>query len=214
MQLLKPFTGTGSIFFPLGRPPQGTCEFATAACLRACYVTDPSDFDEEMRISDTEQQRIYQAVMSRPIEDIRDIFLRDLYGLQTPILAWFGSGDCLAKDTNRISALVRLMPKTVIQMGFTRNRVLWEQHKDIFALSIESEEEAPDPNAMYSIPDYEKETSVMYVPKYQVRGGYCGPVVCTDRDRAQDKLTHYINCQTCHRLRTGCFDRRAAGALG
>jgi hypothetical protein len=93
-------------------------------------------------------------------------------------------------------------------MGFTRNRKLWELHKDIFALTIDDEADAPDPDAMYSIPNYEKETSTMFVPSYQVRGGLCGPMLCKDRDRSRTDLTHYINCKTCRRWKTGCFDRR------
>ena len=207
MRLLKPFTGTGAVFFPEGLPPKGTCEFATPRCLRSCYVADRSDFDEETRISEEEKRRVYEVITSESAEVIRNVFLRDLDGLQTPILAWFGSGDCPAKDVDQISAIIQAMPTGVVQMGFTRNRVLWERHKAVFALSIEDPEEATDPSAMYAIPDYEKETSVMYVPAYQVRGGYCGPLVCEDRDRGRPDLTHYINCRTCHRLGAGCFDR-------
>jgi hypothetical protein len=207
-QLLRPFTGTGAVFFPIGKPPGGTCAFATDECLRACYMADPSGFDEETRITNTEKRSIYRDVVSSPIEVVRDAFLCDLYGLQTRILAWFGSGDCLMSDVDHISRLIESMPDSVVQMGFTRNRTLWERHKDVFSLSINSKEEASDPNAMYSIPDYEKETSVMYVPAYQVRGGHCGPILCKDHDRNRSELTHYINCKTCHRLHTGCFDRR------
>lgn len=207
-RLLRPFTGTGAVFFPIGPPPIGTCEFATTSCYQHCYVRDRCNFDEETRISQDEKYQIYYTIISAATGVIRDRFLQDLKGLQTPILHWFGSGDCLAGHTDQISYIIRAMPETVIQMGFTRNRELWERHKDVFALSIEKEEDAPDPGAMYSIPDYKKETSVMYVPNYEVRGGYCGPILCKDRDRCHPELSHYINCRICHRLRTGCFDRR------
>jgi hypothetical protein len=209
MKLLRPFTGTGSVFFPIGPLGEGgTCEFATEACLAQCYVKDPVDFDEETRITPEAANRIYSMVRREPTEVVRRMFLRDLDGLQTPILHWFGSGDCPTRDTEIISAIIKSMPPAVVQMGFTRNRKLWERHKGIFSLTIEREEDAPDQDAMYSIPDYEKETSTMFNPSYQVRGGLCGPMLCKDRDRSRTDLTHYINCKTCYRWQTGCFDRR------
>ena len=211
MSVLKPFTGTGAVFFPVGSPPLGTCAFSTPDCRHHCYMTEAEDkdFDEETRVSDEETRRIWSIInLSESIEAIRHIFLRDLEGLQTPILHWFASGDCLPDKVGRISRIIDAMPDHIIQMGFTRNRKLWVRHKDVFSLTIEKEEDAPDPNAMYSIPDYRKQTSVMYCPAYEVRGGFCGPHLCMDRDRDRPELTHYINCRTCHRLKTGCFDRR------
>lgn len=206
--LLRPFTGTGSIFFPVLPPPEGTCEFATSSCCKYCYVNDHSNFDEETRIPQEIKRQIYQLVMTLPIKVLWQWFLNDLEGLQTHILSWFGSGDCLTKDVDRISEIIEQAPSSIIQMGFTRNKKLWKRYKNIFALSIESEKDATDTEAMYSIPDYESETSVMYCPSYEVRGGFCGPIVCTDRDRNRKDLTHYINCKICYRLKTGCFDRR------
>jgi len=209
MKLLRPFTGTGAIFFPVGRPPVGTCQFATDKCLATCYVNDPSDFDQETRVPTCVKQAVYRAVIDWHTWDLVRVFKRELDGLQTPILSWFGSGDCLEKDGDKISRIVEALKKAgVVQMSFTRNRDLWECHKDVFALTIEYEDEATDPTAMYSIPNYEKETSVMYCPSYEVRGGYCGPIVCQDKDRTRPELTHYINCRICHRLKMGCFDRR------
>ena len=208
MKLLRPFTGTGSVFFPIGLPPNGTCEFATAQCRKHCYMDDPSDFDEETRVPYSETWDIYAGIVAAPLVEVRDQFLGDLDGLQTHILSWFGSGDCPSKDVERISALIRLMPERIVQMGFTRNEDLWERHPDVFALTIEDEEEMTDPDALYSIPDYEAETSVMHTPDYEIRGGFCGPILCQDRDRTRKDLSHYINCRTCCRLGTGCFDRK------
>jgi hypothetical protein len=207
-RLLRPFTGTGSVFFPIGPPPYGTCEYATTGCLEACYVNDRSDFDEETRIPECAKREMYHLMITESISDIVDRLLLDLAGLQTHILSWFGSGDCLEADVDRISSIIDAIPKHIVQMGFTRNQNLWELHKGIFALTIEKKEDAPDPIAMYAIPNYDKETSVMFSPHYTVRGGYCGPIVCQDQDRGHPELTHYINCKTCHRLSTGCFDRR------
>ena len=79
------------------------------------------------------------------------------------------------------------------------------RYKEIFALTIERKEDAKG-NGMYAIPNYEKETSVMYSPFYQVKGGLCGPTTCDDI--IDEKLNHYINCRICMRIETGCFDRR------
>ena len=210
MKLLRPFTGTGAIFFPVGLPPAGTCQFATEDCTRLCYAIDPVDanFDEEMRIPQDEKWKIYRCVMEMDKKMLVDRLLDELYGLQTTILHWFGSGDCLLKDTERICEIIDAVGDKAVQMGFTRNNKLWKKHKDIFALTVESKEEATDVDALYSIPNYKEQVSVMYSPRYQVVGGYCGPVTCRDIHRDRRELEHYINCRTCLRLKTGCFDRR------
>jgi hypothetical protein len=208
MNLLRPFTGTGALFFPVGPPPDGTCQYATEACLKHCYVNDRSDFDEELLVSKWDKKRIYQRVMEWDLQKLVALILSDLCGLQTRILHWFGTGDCLDKDVDRVSEVIEAVPADVIQMGFTRNRKLWGRHKDILALTLEKFDPAPDPAAMYSVPDYENETSVMWCPSYDVRGGFCGPILCKDSDRHYADLTHYINCRTCYRRKLGCFDRR------
>lgn len=210
MKLLRPFTGTGAVLFPVGVPPNGTCEFATRTCLKCCYAEDPNDmnFDEELRIPESEKWKIYECFVQMPVDLICAKILKDLDGLQTPILHWFGSGDCQTKDIDKISSIIKSIGEQIVQMGFTRNIELWQRHKEIFALTIDSKDDTLDKYGMYAVPDYEAQTSIMYVPSYQVKGGYCGPVICRDRDREQKDLDHYINCQTCLRLTTGCFDRR------
>lgn len=210
MKLLRPFTGTGAVFFPAGPPPKGTCEFASPACLEHCYAEDPNDrnFDEELRIPEYEKWSIYENFKHESVNLISAQILKDLDGLQTPILHWFGSGDCPTTDIDKISSIIKFVGDDAVQMGFTRNIELWRRHKEIFALTIDSKKNVLDKHSMYSVPDYKAQTSVMYVPSYQVRGGYCGPVTCRDIYRDKKDLEHYINCRTCLRLRTGCFDRR------
>lgn len=210
MKLLRPFTGTAAVFFPVGMPPKGTCEFASSDCLKYCYAEDPNDrnFDEELRIPESEKWKIYKYFVNMSVDLICTKILRDLNGLQTPILHWFGSGDCPTKDINKISSIIKSVDKEIAQMGFTRNIELWKKHKEIFALTIDSKNDAVNKHGMYSIPDYKAQVSVMYAPSYQVKGGYCGPVTCRDIYRDKKELEHYINCRTCLRLKTGCFDRR------
>lgn len=211
MKILRPFTGTGAVFFPVGTPPKGTCQFATKACLASCYAVDAGDmnFDEEVRISDCDKQEIYNWIMNSSIGVIRDRFLFELDGLQTDILHWFGSGDCQIKDQSHIQDIINsLLDDSVIQMGFTRNISLWRANIEIFALAVESIEDVhsmSEPGALFSIPQYNKQTSIMVTSKGETRGGLCGPLICSDR--WMECLDHYINCQTCRRLNTGCFDK-------
>ncbi len=209
MKILRPFTGTGAVFFPIGKPPVGTCEFATKGCMKYCYQMAPQhpNFDEEILIPEEEKKIIYEKIMNLSLDNLYKKIKEELDGLQTPILHWFGSGDCLLDDTDRVGKIVDYIRKDseIIQMGFTRNKKLWGRHKDIFALTIEKKEDVGQLEGMFAIPNYKEETSVMYSPFYQVRGGYCGPITCDDL--SDETLNHYINCKTCMRLKTGCFHR-------
>jgi hypothetical protein len=215
MKILRPFTGTGAVFFPVGLPPVGTCEFATPECLKECYTYETSwgngveNFDDEIRIGEADKQFIYDAFINWEMECLIKEILFELAGLQTHIFHWFGSGDCQTKNIDRLSNIIRILStKGITQMGFTRNREFWERNKDILALTVNDESEMTDLKAIYAVPDFENCTSIMCSPKYQVRGGYCGPIICSDRDRKNQHLDHYINCKICHRLQLACFDRR------
>ena len=141
MKILKPFSGTGAICFPIGRPPKGTCEFASTKCLKSCCAKGDSEYDEELHITHEEKEEIYSQTMTAPLWWLKEKFIGELDGLQTPILYWFGSGDCKTKDIQRIEDIIKIMPGSIKQMGFTRNTTLWEKHKGIFALTLETEEE-------------------------------------------------------------------------
>lgn len=207
MYLLRPFTGTGAIFFPIGLPPDGTCEFSTESCRENCYVGNNSLFDFESHIPKEEARDIYDYIVREPsIDKICKKIKLELMGLRTPILHWFGTGDCPTKDIDKISAIIDTIPKTIVQMGFTRNIELWEKYKDIFSLTVERRDDIRGREGMFSIPDYVEGISIMSSSNYSVRGGYCGPITC--RDIIESKLEHQINCQVCHKLLIGCFDRR------
>lgn len=194
--------------FPIGRPPEGTCEFATEKCLKSCYVIKDVAYDEEMVISEEERRWIYNKFMYAPIGWIREQIEIELDGLQTPILHWFGSGDCLTEDLDRVCEIIRAAGKIegIVQMGFTRNVELWKKYKNIFALTIEKKEDAGRRVGLFSIPRYKQQVSVMYATWYEVIGGWCGATSC--RDLKGRILEHAINCKTCLRLKAGCFDKR------
>ena len=208
MKLLRPFTGTGAVFFPIGLPPAGTCEFMTKRCMVQCYATGKkySNYDIEILIPETEKWLIYKQIMTQNIRHLKSQILRELDGLQTPILHWCGSGDILTKDMDRISQVIEYIRDDALQIGFTRNIEFWKRHKGIFSLTIEdySDAETIDKNGFFSVPNYRRQTTVMCSPARSVRGGYCGPLSCDDM---KDKtLNHYINCKACLKLNTGCFD--------
>ena len=207
MKLLRPFTGTGAIFFPIGLPPNGTCEFSTYECRKYCYAYSDSLFDFEIRVSEEDKREIYNYIMSKPIKEIISKIINELDGLQSPILHWFGTGDCMLKDIDTISAIIDNVPDNIIQMGFTRNVNLWEKYKDIFSFTIEKIEDINSRIGMFSIPNYEECISVMCAGDYNIRGGFCGPFTC--RDQIDSKLEHQINCRVCSDLKIGCFDRRS-----
>ncbi len=204
-KLLKMFTGTGAIFFPIGLPPRGTCAFSTKECRKHCYVKKTSLFDWESTLDDSVMREIYKFVTKAPIWQVCEAIERDLEGLQTNILSWFGSGDCEMKHFDRISEIIRSIDTSIIQMGFTRNPKLWKRFPNIFAFSVEKVENIKSKSGMFSISNYEAQVSVMYSPAHQVRGGHCGPVTCGDM--TDMTLEHHLNCQICHKLKLGCFDR-------
>lgn len=203
--LLRPFTGTGAVFFPIGRPPQGTCAFATEQCLKQCYAAMPKypNFDEELRVSAEDKVVVRRVILNRPIEEVVGRICADLRGLQTPILHWFASGDCIPRDTDRIVQVIDAIDDCGIeQMGFTRNERLWAIRPDVFALTVESREDVRD-EGRCSLADYEAGTATMYLDGKRARGGSCGPELCVDLDDAN--LSHFLNCRACLRLKTGCF---------
>lgn len=206
MKIIRPFTGTGAVFWPIGKPPTGTCEFSTINCEKYCYAALPEypDFDEEIRIPESEKRDILRLFVNSPISWLIDEILIELDGLQTNILHWFGSGDCPSKYTERVIEIIGLLrSKNITQMGFTRNIELWEKEKGIFALTLESQRDICGRAGMFAITDYGKGTSIMFCGENPTRGGYCGPELC--EDKLEEKLTHFINCKICLRKSLGCF---------
>ena len=206
MKLLRPFTATGGVFFPMGLPPKGTCQYSTKSCRQYCYASNDSLFDFETNVSEEEKWEIYNFFIQESTDTIINRIVKDLDGLQTPILHWFGTGDCMSKDIYKISSIIDAVPGYVVQMGFTRNKKLWAKYKNIFALTIEDLKYAEDKEGMFSKPNYIEGISQMYSSKYYVRGGYCGPLTC--KDLVESEVEHFVNCQVCRKLKIGCFDRR------
>lgn len=210
MKLLRPFAGTGAIFFPEGALPDGTCEFATEECSKGCYVKEDIEYDEEISIPMAEKKKLYIQFLTHTTSDVCCEIRRELTELQTPILHWFGSGDCVMGEIGKVISVIEML-KTgtfgkIIQMGFTRNEKLWELYKDIFVLSIDDKKYISGRNGMFAIADYERRITRLHNPLYKVRSELCGPYSCRDSEDAS--MERAINCKACLRLKLCCFDRR------
>ena len=209
MKILRPYSGTGAVFFPLGKPPKGTCEFATPRCLKYCYAEKDKVFDDEMTIEESDKWEIYDAFMNLHIVDLLHKIKDELDGLQTPILHWFASGDCMRKDEERICLIIEQIQKLlpdVVQMGFTRNINLWAEFKDIMIFTTENKKELQKYGfwcGRYAIPVYTKLTTKIFNLETKVVGGLCGAYTCTDPEVKE--LEHAVSCKGCFKRKMGCF---------
>ena len=208
MKILRPFTGTGAVFWPIGPPPLGTCEFHSDVCKKYCYaaVQQFPDFDEQLLVDEHDKQKIHREFITKPTQPLVRKIMQELDGLQTNILHWFGTGDCPTKNVDKVCDIISSMSPAITQMGFTRNEELWQTYPNIFALSLDNYDEIQNRKGLFSVADYQNGTSRMYRDNIPTRGGLCGPELCTDIYDGQ--LTHFINCSTCYRLGTGCFFER------
>ena len=151
-----------------------------------------------------EKWDIYRYIIKTDVTEICDKIVRNLDGLQTNILHWFGSGDCETKLISKIALIIDHIPVNVIQMGFTKNPKLWRRYPHIFALSVEKIEDIKSKTGLFSISNYKEGVSVMYSPTHKIKGGVCGD---TCRDATDTTLEHHVNCKLCCKLKLGCFDR-------
>lgn len=211
MKILRPFNGTGAVLFPIGKPPTGTCQYATKDCLKKCYARNDKEYDEELAITKDELKFIYYTFITSHTDDIVKKIVEELDGLQTPILHWFGTGDCLAKDIDKIQKIMWGLPDEVMQIGFTRNIKLWKGNKKRIALTVETLEDIGDKEGLFAIPDYTKlTTNLHYVLKnHRVEHyGGCGGCYYEDIKGEQKTFSHFINCKTCLKKKVGCFYKR------
>ena len=62
MEILKPIIGAAGVFFPIGKPPEGTCGFSNKECLKKCIALTDKPYDEEYRISEAEKRKIREYI--------------------------------------------------------------------------------------------------------------------------------------------------------
>jgi len=214
-------TGVAGIFFPIGKPPQGTCQYATEKCLKKCYALD-KDYDEKVNIPESVKKDILKFFMGNPIITVCNEIMKEMDELQATILSWFTSGDCLDKYVDRIFRIMMLLQEEgVIQNGFTRNNDLYHKilrdkkaNYDILRiiLTVESLEiqHAPScsqnyPKGIWAVPDYDKGIARLYHGRlgYKTYAG-CGfhSVIHEFEGQAIEIAT---NCFGCFKKKIGCF---------
>ncbi len=215
MKILRPIGGAAGIFFPVGLPNNGgTCQYATKTCLRECYAISDKDYDEELNVLEVDKRVIYEYFMNEHIFTICAEIVREMKELQTHILHWFASGDCLDTDIERIVKIARyLFYEHIKQNGFTRNIHLWNKFMCIpvrIVLTLENKEDIKLhalPIGVYAIPDYKN----TYTDIYTVSGssGSCG--LRKFVLNKQKRISSTPNCKYCDRKKVGCFARKGIG---
>jgi hypothetical protein len=207
MKILRPIGGAAGVFFPIGKVSEnGTCENATKECLKFCCAKWGYDHDDEYRVSPKDKQEIYNAFIGRSYFDICDTILKEMEGLQTNILTWFVSGDCMKKDIPRLSKIIRMLSEhsDIYQNGFSKNADLFYKIQELERVhivhTIDSKKSIGLGAAkIFAVCDYDHGITNLYTKECIYAGG-CGP-----SEYKIKNLTIASNCKTCLRLKKGCF---------
>ena len=207
MKILRPIGGTAGIFFPIGKVEKnGTCENATKECLKYCCANWGIDHNEEYRVLDKEKQLIYKEFINKPIFDLCSKILKEMKELRCDILNWFTSGDCMDKDIERISTIMKLLKEnsSIYQNGFTKNGELFGKIYNLNRVHIVHTVKSRSEIGMgcakiFAVCDYNHGTTKLYTQQ-QIDIGSCGSV------EFKIKNLKFVNdCRTCLRLQKGCF---------
>ena len=201
MKLLRPYAGTGAIFFPEGSLEKGgTCEFATEICLKECSAVANFGIFEEYHISKRDKKSILKFIQQESLSSIAAQILKDLDGLQTTILYWFATGDCMSNNTDKIDDIICLFNAfdDIQQIGFTRNQNLWSEFYNQLCLTIDKSEHKISRAGHYAIPNY-KTKEIEIVINERISYGCGGGVT------KKNKFLHEANCKICLRKKVGCF---------
>ena len=209
MKILRPIGGAAGVFFPIGKVSKnGTCENATKECLKFCCALWGYDHDEEYRVSPKDKREIYILFIGLPIFELCNKILEEMKELQTSILSWFASGDCMKKDIARISSIMKLLSENsdIIQNGFSKNRELFSEiqylEKVHMVHTVKSKSEIGSSSAkIYAISEYDHGDTKLYTRECTYAGS-CGSSTYTIKN-----LTITNNCKTCLRLKKGCFTK-------
>lgn len=199
-EISLPFGTARTISFPLGRPPKGTCEFATEQCLRECGNRMPN-FKTE--------QNAYKLFNKLYPDDIVDKLKDEISTASNKVLSWFPeSGDCPHLKTGKVLEVMRGLD--VPQNGFTRNKELWAISHNIsnvhMVLTVEDEGRANllKEQGFVAVPDYyERRVKILNKDQIWLCGG--GSVTCgCGAVEDEDKVTEE-DCGTCWKLLRGCY---------
>ena len=209
MKILRPIGGTAGIFFPIGNVNKGgTCENATRECLKFCCAKWDIDHNEEYRISIGDKKAIYKEFINKPIFDLCSKILREMKELQTNILHWFASGDCMDKDVERIENIITLLNhhSSIYQNGFTKNGNLisattfTDRVRIIYTVPTKTDIHEGS-NRIYAVCKYDHGDTILYTSE-TINAGHCGSA-----EYRLKRLKFVNDCRTCLRLKKGCFTK-------
>ena len=210
MKLIHPFSGVAAIFFPVGKLKNGgTCEFATAKCLKECVAF--KNATKQNKIDYKDKYNAFTRIIENDIFDLTYQLAKQVRESHTNILYWFASGDCPSKHTTRIVDVIGRCSSVIpVQMGFTRNEELWETANRIgnvrLILTLErlnkSKIQSMSTSGVIAVPDYEKGDIQLYRNKESIGG--CGANIAY-YERLGKRFKHKANCNICFREKTGCF---------
>jgi len=217
-------TGVAGIFFPIGKPPEGTCQYASDECIKNCYALK-KDYDERVNIPESEKKAILKYFMGNPIITVCSQIIKEMGELQAIVLSWFTSGDCLDEDVNRIYQMMMLLQEAgVVQNGFTRSKQLWQKladnqnlNYDILRIILTVETLNADgvvprcgrdaPYAIWAVPDYDAGVVNLYQGRlgYQESYGSCGFSGVRTHKFEGKEVEIATNCLGCFKQKLGCF---------
>ncbi len=209
-KLLYPFSGVKAIFFPVGKPPRGTCEFSTDKCLTNCAAFKNADLKNI--IGYRAKKHTLDYFKKESVFKICDKIIEELSDMDERILYWFASGDCPKSLQGKIINIIHhLIVEGIIQLGFTRNECLWEKTQSVsisylgvhLAFTVESTKEAREKQifrGLVAVPNYK--TSKISLYKANLYSGSCG-----ESRKRYDELRHEDNCMECYQKEIGCFAR-------
>jgi hypothetical protein len=204
MKLLIPLNGVPAIFFPVGEIDKGgTCEFATKKCLEMCSAfrnaTDENIIGYEPKL------KIFKFIIKMPLFLVCHQIMEDLNQMNSKLLYWFASGDCMKKHIDRISTIMKhLSLEEIIQCGFTRNKTLWKRTQQIQNINIALTMEFKDvskigfTSGLISVPDYKTGKIKLYMNN--VFQGSCGGYRTELKEAIQEN-----DCNKCYEMKKGCF---------
>ncbi len=183
-----------SIFFPSGKIKDGgSCSFATPICLKFCESSKANQKEKDIfkYITTADSLEVFHKILNELGED--------------KLLYWFASGDCPPKHKQRIASLIKaLAERDIIQLGFTRNKKLWETLVDVsncyIILTIEDKKEAEkiSNDRIVAVPDYKEGKVNLYKNGFHYGG--CG----ADWYEFEDIICEN-DCRECYEVSRGCF---------
>lgn len=235
IKLLHPFAKVMGIYFPVGKLENGgTCEFATAECLKECIAFHPDAKDPKIPYED--KLSTYHYFSENSDEIIVKNIITELIESSCRIISWFVSGDCPTDLVYKIINVMLLLQNAgIVQCGFTRNRELhsdlyfknksysdiddWEMPSDLrIVLTVENIEKArgefktDDVNdgygrIIFGCPDYRNKKVNLYIRDQSYYSCYDDYYYNKpDVEIVKNrKQSSELNCKKCYENKTGCF---------